>query len=394
VKGDKIVAGYLRGEARERLLPIVRYYDETITGMVGRTRDDIDAAFDAAGVPARDRVAALGLRKIIEDRSEFEVSEGVDPEAIRTELFLAAAQTYKSLDVRGELDRDAVLGAVASKLGQSPEAIEKGLYADLRGSEVLMRYTPLAAEEAIDRYNLGLAQAILLRATRVYIHIEGEEPARYRQLFRAARFHGLLHVVRGNPKDGYAIELDGPFSLFDAVQRYGVKLALFLPSVLYCRAFHLRAELLWGRERAPAHFELEPKDELVSHYPEPATMSPELDAFCASFQKLQSEWSVAPNDRILAIAGEVACVPDLVFSNEATGEEVYLEAFGFWSRAAVWQRVELIRKGFPARILLAVGKHLRVSEEVLGDEDVGEIYAYRRTISPREVLERLRRKGG
>jgi hypothetical protein len=87
----------------------------------------------------------------------------------------------------------------------------------------------------------------------------------------------------------------------------------------------------------------------------------------------------------------VVCIPDLVFTSKETGEEVFLEAFGFWSRAAVWKRVELLRKGFPARILLAVGKQLRVSEEVLADEDAGEIYVYKRTISPREVLERLTR---
>ena len=57
----------------------------------------------------------------------------------------------------------------------------------------------------------------------------------------------------------------------------------------------------------------------------------------------------------------------------------------------MWKRVELLRKGFPARIVLAVGKQLRVSEEVLGDDDAGEIYVYKRTISPREVLERLNR---
>jgi uncharacterized protein len=83
-----------------------------------------------------------------------------------------------------------------------------------------------------------------------------------------------------------------------------------------------------------------------------------------------------------------------VFGNRETGEEVYLEAFGFWSRDAVWRRVELIRKGFPARILLAVGKQLRVSEEVLGDDDAGELYVYRAAMSPRAVLARLDGKRG
>src|SRR5262249_19066654 len=119
--------------------------------------------------------------------------------------------------------------------------------------------------------------------------------------------------------------------------------------------------------------------------------SAEIDTFCAAFDRLESEWSVKKSDRLFALPGEVVCVPDLVFENQETGEQVYLEVFGFWSRAAVGQRVELLRKGrFPGRILLAVGKQLRVSEEVLGEEDAGEVYVYRQAMSPRAVLERLR----
>jgi predicted nuclease of restriction endonuclease-like RecB superfamily len=90
------------------------------------------------------------------------------------------------------------------------------------------------------------------------------------------------------------------------------------------------------------------------------------------------------------LPGEVVCIPDLVFENRRTKEEVYLEIFGFWSRAAVWQRIELLRKGFGRRILLAVGKQLRVSEDLLADDPAGDIYVYRGAVSPRAILERLR----
>ena len=63
------------------------------------------------------------------------------------------------------------------------------------------------------------------------------------------------------------------------------------------------------------------------------------------------------------------------------------------TRAAVWKRVELLRKGFPSRIILAVGKQLRVSEEVLEEGAAGELYVYKATMSARAVLERLRRDG-
>jgi uncharacterized protein len=390
-KDGKILPAYLRGAAAERLLPVAQFYVETHARLVGEKRDDIDAVLATLEVQARDRVAALGLRKIIEDRCEFEVAPGADPEALRRDVFWAAAEAHRALDVRTEFDRDAVLAAAAARLGVTPEAIEAGLYADLRGSEILQRVEPLSPEAAVERYNLGLAQAILLRAVRVTVRVEGEGPARYRRLFRAARFHQLIHVVTGDASSGYTLTLDGPFSLFDSVQRYGLRLALFLPSVLAFRSFHVRADVLWGKERAPAVLEITPGDGLVPHLAELAEPTPELDTFCAAFGRLESEWSVKKSDRVFALPGEVVCVPDLVFANRDTGEAVYLEVFGFWSRAAVWQRVELLRKGtFPGRILLAVGKQLRVSEEVLGEEDAGEIYVYKMTMSPRAVLERLR----
>jgi uncharacterized protein len=360
--------------------------------MIGAARDDLDAALDAAAVTARDRVAALGLRKVLEDRAEFETAEGIDPEALRRELFADAALAHKSLELRAEFDRDAVLAAAAARLSMTVEALEKGLYADLRGSEILQSFRPLPESAVIERYNLGLAQAILLRATRVTVRLEGEEAARYRDIFRAARFHQLLHTVHGDPTSGYTIELDGPFSLFDAVQRYGMRLALFLPSVLACASFQLQADVLWGKERQKLSFAIDPTHGLtVASAREPAGVAPDLELFCEAFRRLDSAWSVTANERIFALPGEVVCVPDLVFTSRETGEEVFFEAFGFWSRAAVWKRVELLRKGFPARILLVVGKQLRVSEEVLSDEDAGEIYVYKRTISPREVLERLDR---
>ncbi len=390
-KGDKLHATYLRGAAMERLLPVAGFYLETHAGAVGRTRDEIDAILATLEVPARDRVAALGLRKIVEDRCTYEVAAGADPEVLRQDVFWAAARAHRALDVRGEFDRAAVLAEAAVRLATTPEAIDAGLYADLRGSEVLQRFDPISPAAVVERYNLGLAQAVLLRASRVTVRVEGERPAQYRRLFRAARFHQLIHVVEALPEGGYVIRLDGPFSLFESVQRYGLRLALFLPSVLACRSFHVWADVLWGKERTPAVFEIVPGDELVPHEGDAEGDPDALDVFCAAFRRLSSEWTVKRSERIFALPGEVVCVPDLRFENGETGEEVFVEVFGFWSRAAVWQRVELLRKGgFPGRILLAVGKQLRVSEEVLGEDDAGEVYVYKASMSPRAVLERLR----
>jgi len=392
-KGGRILPRYLRGDDAELAKTLAKDFVRILGSAVGQSRDEIEAALDAVPVPADARLVGDGLRKVLDGQCTWTVPPGVDPEEIRREVFLAAAKAHRALDVRSEFDRDLVLTELAPRLGKTPAEIDAALYADLRENERLESFRPIGSDALLERYDLGLAQAVLLKATHVTVRVADEGPDRYRRLFRAARFHGLIHVVEGSPQQGYTITLDGPWSLFDAVQKYGLRLAMFLPQVLAFRSFHVRAELAWGKAKTRAVLEITPEDGLVSHVAEAPSTGPDLDVFKQAFERLGSEWAVTDNDHVFALPGEIACVPDLVFRSETTGEEVFLEAFGFWSRQAVWQRVELVRKGFPARFLLAVGKQLRVSEEVLGEDEAGEIYVYRATMSPRAVLERLRRKG-
>ena len=62
---------------------------------------------------------------------------------------------------------------------------------------------------------------------------------------------------------------------------------------------------------------------------------------------------------------------------------------GYWSRAAVWKRVELVQAGLAERVLFAVSSRLRVSEEVLDGDLPGALYVYKQTLSARTVAERL-----
>ena len=55
------------------------------------------------------------------------------------------------------------------------------------------------------------------------------------------------------------------------------------------------------------------------------------------------------------------------------------------------QRIEALGRGFPSRIILAAGKHLRVSEELIDHDAPGELYLYKTRPLARAVLERLER---
>ena len=95
------------------------------------------------------------------------------------------------------------------------------------------------------------------------------------------------------------------------------------------------------------------------------------------------------------------CVPDLEFVHREDGQRVYLEVLGFWSRAAVWKRIELAEAGLPCPVVFAVSKHLRVSEDALPAEVPAALYVYARTLNARAILEHVaavaaktRRNGG
>lgn len=118
----------------------------------------------------------------------------------------------------------------------------------------------------------------------------------------------------------------------------------------------------------------------------------EVQTLARTFAALGTPWRVSPNSKILELAGVGLCVPDLVFERPYYGtprDTVYLEVMGYWSRAAVWKRVELVKGGLAERILFAVSSRLRVSEDVLDGELPGALYVYKQTMNARAIAERL-----
>ena len=77
--------------------------------------------------------------------------------------------------------------------------------------------------------------------------IRNETPARYRRLFRSIKFHRLICDAEQTAPGTTTLRLDGPLSLFSATQKYGMQLATFLPSLLHCKDFELRADVRGGR---------------------------------------------------------------------------------------------------------------------------------------------------
>jgi len=388
-KDGRLQPRYLAPKDRLRLREIATSVIATYARMVGATRAELDEAAQAIPFSARDRTVVLGLRKLCDDRTVLEQESPLDPETVRRELFAISAREHKGAS---DFDRASVLAEAARSLQTSEPLLERAMFADLREAQAVKAFEPLGVDELFDDYDVSLAQAVLLRATSVTVSFADARPHMVRNLFRAARFHGLLHVIERKPKtSGWIVKLDGPYSLFESVQKYGLRLAMFLPSALALESFEISANVLWGTDRAPLELRLSNKDGLRPVGAPRGFVRQEVQDLATAFAALGSDWDVADNDRIIVAKDGSAIVPDLVFCSRSTGEEVFLEVFGFWSRAAVWRRVEQIQAGLPGgRLILAVSKQARVSEEALAEGDGGSsVLVFKSAISAKEVLARL-----
>jgi predicted nuclease of restriction endonuclease-like RecB superfamily len=342
---------------------------------VGRTRGEIETEIDELVGEGLATLAHRGLAKIVEDRAEFEVVADIPPDSLREKIFTAAAEQRKTLRTSGQarspFRREAVLEAVAEELKLRADQVAAAMFADLRDENRLLSFDQtLDAQRLIDRYNLGLAQSVLLRSIHVEAEVRNEKPTRYRQLFRQLKFHRLLYRVEGSMKEGFVFHIDGPLSLFSATNKYGLQMALFLPALLLCRDFRVDAELRWGPRRETRTYHLEAKDGLVSHYADTGTYVPaELAAFVERFRQVAPAWSVSEATDVLELGREGVWVPDYKFTHKLTGVDVHVEVVGFWKKSSLERLLRLLPEHGPDRYLLAISDRFKVDEAALGELD-------------------------
>ena len=386
-RGDALVLLALDAAARATALELAATLIALAEAHVGKTRGELDEVIDVVIGEARDRKLAAGLAKLIWDRAELAEAVPIDPETLRHDVFARAQAAWVALDEGDRFDRAAVLAAVAAERGASVDDIERGLYADLREAHVVTQLTPITPPRLVEAYELAQPQAVLLRAVSVVVEVESAIPGAYRTLFRKLKFLRLLCRITPRAKRGYRIEIDGPFSLFESSTRYGLALALALPAIRELDRWSLVADIRWGTERTPLRCRLdgegEPGAAAAPH------LADDVAALLEAVRALDTPWKAAPATELLDLPGHGVCVPDVTFEHAGTGERIHLEILGYWSRDAVWKRVELVQAGLDHRIVFAVGQHLRVSEAALDAELPGALYVYKRTMSAKAIVERL-----
>ncbi len=323
-----------------------------------------------------------GLARVLTERCSFDTQAPLPPGELRARLF-AHGPVRRRADLSGQPTAADHITALAEELGCEPAAVERGMFADLKENQVILKCPVDSGEWLLQRYNLALVQGLLLHATQVEILLEQPEPKRLRQLFRSIKFHGLMHRIEPRGA-GFAITLDGPSSLFRLNTRYGMALARFFPALpLQQGPWSMTAQLKYRRRNRPMHVHHDMG--LRSHLPDHGTwMSREEAYFQERFQALDSGWEISHGGAVLHLGDAAVVVPDFTFHKD--GRVAMMEVVGVWRRAYLKRRLALLEEHGRPELIMAVSRTL-LGDKGKAAKDLGtSVVPWSSAIPARKVL--------
>ena len=356
-----------------------------LASTVNESRSVVEEALSELESTPQEKKLHSALKKLALDACTFDSNAALDAPALRREVFTRAASLRRALPIGARFDRAAALAEAAAALGMTTEQLDAGLYADLRSAERLLKAPVCDAAGLLELHARAEVQAVLLCSVRVVVDVRCASADQYRSLFHKLKFRQLLFQMSAREGGGYRIEIDGPYSLFESVTKYGLELALLLPALEACQNVQLTAELRWGKKREALVFKMELAEGRTF---EPTPPRDDVLALLEAFRDART-WRAEPAQEVLELPGIGLCVPDLCFTHQETGEQVLCEVLGFWNRTAVWRRVELVEQGLATKIVFVVSARLRVSEEVLDGADSAALYVYKGSINAKALERKL-----
>lgn len=390
--GDLVRATVKEGRARPGFLDPeqARYRERAeailacVRGSVGRRRVDIEEELAGILGDGVDRKLFDGLAKLVFDECEFATASPIPPRELRQKVWLESARRgpLSTVELEGAATAAGVYAAVAAEIGADPATLPDALYADHPDEQ---RLTGCAAQDAdwlVHRYNLSLVQALLFSAEKLHVRVPDATPARTRQLLRAVKFHQLCFTA-AREADDLLLQLDGPASLLQQGNRYGLALARFLPTLVLQPRWSLTA-VVRVRHLKPT-LVLDQDSGLRSEVPDHgAYETREAVWFAERFEALESGWVLERDPTPLPQGSEGVVVPDFTFRKGA--RVAHLEILGFWRKGTVEKRLSLLKKYGPPNLVLAVSRRYCTEKAA---ELPDQVVPFAEVIPARQVLERV-----
>lgn len=353
----------------------------------GRTRRDLHLAVreifaDEEDCPTR-RIDAFC--KLLDDVSEYDQDSGGRAAALRRRVFHAAAPRHplvRRVDRLFDNSEAEVKREIAAELGRSWEEIDRDLFADVMEFHRLKRFEGYEdAAALLARYNVAQVQAALFDAVAMTVWAEED----FKVILRYAKLARLMHTIERAGPGRYCFRFNGPASVLRQTRRYGACMARFLPALIACRGWKMRAEIRTRRTGRRNWLNLTCTDGLNSHLPSPADFDSSVEEdFAAKWgEEKRDGWTLVREGEIL-YSGQKVFVPDFMFRHD-DGRTALLEIVGFWTPEYIEAKMKTLETFSERRILLAVS---RPAAEQMGSLPEGTI-EYRTAPAVKDVLARL-----
>ena len=388
---------------RETARTLIQLFEDHL----GESKGDLEDAIDELTVADTDYKIVQGLAKLLKDESKFDVVALVEPREIRRRLFEKANERYpivRQPTLGEDTQKLEIYSAVADELGISLEDCYRGMYADLEDNKRLVQigtrtadryasngdtststtaltgssdeeyeHTDLTVDWLLTRYNLALAQAVLYDATEMRIRVWDH----FGTVFSYVKLFGLMHriypidtdggrVANTDQATGYEAVLDGPASLFSKSQKYGIRMANFLPALPLCDRWEMAAEILVDETtNETRQVTLDQSEDLDSHYSAGKRFDSDVERTLAQkWERSNTDWELVREDDVFDLGAEVM-IPDFAIEHP-DGRRAILEIVGFWTPEYLEAKLEKIRQVEAENFVLAVSERLDCASEDFG----------------------------
>ena len=333
---------------------------------IGLPRSAWEQALDSFIGMRIDYVVIRGLAKVLTDAALFTpLSTSTPPSMVREQAF-ARGPVFRTPDMFHLQTREEVMEQIASSLGFASEHLATWLYADRQINYLLTDPGPMwTAEGLLARYNLELARGVLYWAS----HMTIEASSNYKDLWKFMKLFKLMFIGERTSAGGYRIDLDGPISPFvSSTLRYGRQFAAFLPALLLCEQWQMRAQVRPPQSQGFLTYQLDHTCELHSHFKGSGPFDSRLEAdfagaFATKMGTKRGHWLLSRESDILLL-GDTVMIPDFVLTDERDEQrKVLVELVGFWHPEYLRRKVEKVREAQCTHLLLLVSAHLNLTDQ-------------------------------
>jgi uncharacterized protein len=285
---------------------------------------------------SRALVVGRGLQKIIIDACES--TEPTAATALRAEAFAASA----ALLAKPDKNSDTHAQRIADAVNLSVPVLQERLYGDLPDQAVLASAPTWTVKQLIDRYNMALAQGLVLFAQSLRIDVHDADTGVRRRLLKAMRFRRLLATVHGGGSEVLSLEISGPGSVLEQANRYGMQLALFLPALACCKNWQAQG-LLRLPHAGTANLQLNEESGLIGDNVFLGYVPEELQLVQDTLAKRFPSWAWEEPPLLTHPSGELV-VPDMALRH--CDQQITVEFFHRWHGHAVERRLAQLAAGW------------------------------------------------